>query len=359
MARVVVGMSGGVDSSVAAYQLKKQGADVLGVFMRNWEDSHDAAYRHDHTHGCVWEQDFEDVRRVCDMLDIPYMTFDFVGEYRQRVFDLFIQELEQGRTPNPDIVCNQEIKFQLFAEKALALPDVEAIATGHYAAIRDGRLCRPADKEKDQTYFLYRINPSILDKVIFPLENLTKKEVRTIAAEQHFPNADKKDSTGICFIGDIDYNTFIRQYIDEKPGNITTVEGEVIGRHDGLHLYTIGQRRGVNIGGTGPYYVVEKNMEDNELIVTNDSEDRRLYQSGCTVDEFHFLNADLLPEHCEVQVRYRQHAVGVEVEGGSTAVELVFDEPIRAVTAGQSAVLYADGCVIGGGVISRTRPALE
>ncbi|MFH1426637.1 MAG: tRNA 2-thiouridine(34) synthase MnmA [Candidatus Kerfeldbacteria bacterium] len=354
MKQVIIGMSGGVDSSVAAFLLKEQGWDVTGVFMKNWEDEHSDTYRHEHTSGCIWEKDFEDVRRVCDQLEIPYQTFNFTREYRELVFSLFLKELEQGRTPNPDIACNQEIKFNLFAKKALALEGIDAIATGHYARINEGALCRPKDDNKDQTYFLYRVPPDILNSVIFPLEDLTKDEVRTIAKKQNFPNADKKDSTGICFIGDIDYNAFIKEYIPENPGLIVSTGGKTLGEHKGLHFFTIGQRRGIDIGGTGPYYVVEKRIDTDELVVTNDKDDARLYQRSCIVEDLHHLTNEPFPEQCQVQVRYRQKAVdSVVTQIDEKKIEITFDQPVRAITPGQSAVLYDNDCVIGGGVISQ------
>lgn len=351
--KIIVGMSGGVDSSVCAYLLKQQGYDVLGVFMRNWEDDErDPAYRVP-TSGCTWEEDFADVRAVCDTLDIPYTTFNFVKEYRERVFRVFLEELKDGRTPNPDIVCNQEVKFHLFLQKALRIPGVTAIATGHYAKLRDGLLVRPVDRNKDQTYFLYRIERETFPQIVFPLADLTKPEVRNIAAEQGFPNADKKDSTGICFIGNIDYREFIRQHIQSNPGVIETALGVAVGEHQGLHLYTIGQRKGVEIGGTGPYYVISKDYTRNVLVVTNDANDQALLQSVCEVSSMHWLvNADRVPERCEVQVRYRQQAQPARVTCMNDTVTIAFDEPQRAITPGQSAVLYDGDVVLGGGVIN-------
>lgn len=354
--KVVVGMSGGVDSSVAAYLLKQQGYDVLGVFMINWEDATDKpTYRSDAISGCTWEDDFEDVRKVCNQLDIPYTTFNFVQEYRDLVFNTFLEELKAGRTPNPDILCNQEIKFHLFMKKALSIEGVEAVATGHYAAIRkiDGasRLAHAVDTNKDQTYFLHKIERSVLDKVIFPLQDLTKPEVRAIAQEQHFPNADKKDSTGICFIGDIDYTEFIKQYVPESGGDIVTTSGDVIGQHAGLHLFTRGQRKGIDIGGTGPYYVVRKDLDTQRLIVTNRSDDPELFQKECYVADVHWLADVELPAQLLVQVRYRQEAVPASVEQYESGVRIVFDNPQRAVTPGQSAVLYTTDYAVGGGII--------
>lgn len=350
--KIIVGMSGGVDSSVAAYLLKEQGHEVIGVFMKNWEDASDEPeYRKDTLSGCSWEEDYDDVRAVCDQLGIPYRTYNFVEEYRKAVFEDFVRELEAGRTPNPDILCNQEVKFKAFLEKALKEPGIDAIATGHYAAIVEGKLARPKDHNKDQTYFLYRIDRERLANIVFPLQNLTKDEVRAIAQEQGFPNADKKDSTGICFIGDIDYDAFIDQYIEKKPGKIVTKEGEVIGDHEGLHFFTIGQRKGINIGGTGPYFVLEKRMDTGQLVVTNDTDDPDLYSSQCLVTDMHWLQDLELPFECTTQIRYRQPEQQARVEEAENGVRVVFAEPQRAITIGQSAVFYKNDTVIGGGII--------
>ncbi len=347
-------MSGGVDSSVAAFLLQKAGWDVQAVFMINWEDDQEnPEYRQSVGTGCQWEKDFEDVRRVCQKLHIPYTTFNFSDEYKKQVFDLFLVDLKAGRTPNPDVLCNQEIKFHLFVKQALRLPGVEAVATGHYAKTDGKYLFRPVDSNKDQTYFLHRIDPGVLSKIVFPLQDLTKDEVRRIAKEQGFVNANKKDSTGICFIGDIDYNSFIDQYVEKNPGEIQLVDGTVVGKHKGLHFYTIGQRRGVNIGGNGPYYVIAKDLKQNVLVVTNDSGDPKLFYSSCVISNFHYL-VESLPARAEVQVRYRQkphQATVTDVGNGSLQID--FDEPIRAVTAGQAAVLYDGDLTLGGGVIDQ------
>lgn len=350
---VVVGMSGGVDSAVAAYVLQQQGRSVHGIFMKNWEDdTASPAYRDQNTNGCSWEQDAADARAVCDQLGIPFSTFNFVEEYKERVFRLFLEELKAGRTPNPDILCNQEIKFFSFMKKALSMPNVVAIATGHYAAIRDGQLQRPKDKNKDQTYFLHRVNKEDIQHIIFPLQDYTKDKVRAIAGKLQFPNAQKKDSTGICFIGDIDYRQFVQQYIEPKPGAIITTGGEKIGHHDGLHLYTIGQRKGINIGGTGPYYVVRKNKETNELVVTDNQNDRALFHMQCTVNSVHWIEQRSLPINCMVQIRYRQQPQPATLQEKSDGnIEILFNNPQRAITEGQSAVWYDGDIVLGGGII--------
>lgn len=351
---IVVGMSGGVDSSVAALLLQQQGHTVHGVFMKNWDDlSSNPSYRKEDEviSGCVWKKDLEDAQAVCKQLGIECTTFNFIKEYRDFVFDIFLKELRAGRTPNPDIACNQEIKFQLFLKKAFQLPNIDAIATGHYAKIENGQLCKPKDTNKDQTYFLYRMPRESLKQVIFPLADLTKEEVRAIAAGHNFPNADKKDSTGICFIGDIDYAKFIREHIKPRSGDIQTTSGEVIGQHEGLHFYTIGQRKGINIGGTGPYYVVRKEMKQNVLIVTNNPEDEQLYSSECQIVDMHWLTDVSLPMECEVLIRYRQKPQTARVEKNGGILTIYFDQPQRAVTSGQSAVLYSQNIVLGGGII--------
>ena len=311
MKKVIIGMSGGVDSSVAALLLQQQGFDVHGVFMKNWDDENpEPTYRKKTRNECPWEQDFADMRAVCHQLDIPYTTFNFTKEYRELVFNEFLHELQVGRTPNPDILCNQEIKFRLFFNKALGMTGAGYVATGHYAAIKNHQLCRPRDQAKDQTYFLYRIDPHILSRILFPLQDLTKQEVRTIAHKAGLATAQKKDSTGICFIGNIRYSDFIQTYLPKKPGIIETTNGKIVGEHDGLHLYTIGQRHGIHIGGTGPYYVTQKDIKRNVLIVTNNAHDPQLYQTVCIVHKLHWLGAITLPIQCSVQVRYRQAEAG-------------------------------------------------
>lgn len=356
MKKIAVAMSGGVDSSVAALLLREQGHDLIGVFMKNWEDSVDApAYRTATKRGCQWEDDFADVRAVCAMLDIPYITFDFVEEYRDRVFQKFLEELHTGRTPNPDILCNQEIKFHLFLKKALALPDVSMVATGHYAKIADGALMRPRDRSKDQTYFLYRMPRSALNRVLFPLQNITKNEARKRALQAHLPNAQKKDSTGICFIGDVDYKTFIRAHLPDQPGDIVTTNDHILGQHQGLHLYTIGQRHGINIGGTGPYYVVAKKLKTRELVVSNNPNDRALFHKSCTVADITWIleRPPQSPFTCDVQIRYRQKAQPARVTLRDQHCGIIqFDTPQRAITPGQSAVFYDGDRVLGGGIIT-------
>lgn len=353
--KIVLGMSGGVDSSVAAYLLLQQGWEVIGVFMKNWDDIvPQASYRKQEiVNGCSWEQDLADVRAACALLGIEHKIYYFVKEYHDLVFNTFLSELKRGRTPNPDILCNQEIKFHLFMERALKEEGVEAIATGHYAKIIDGKLYRPKDKNKDQTYFIYRVNKQRLPQIQFPLADITKDEVRAIAEKIGLQNAGKKDSTGICFIGNIDYNDFVKEYIPKQPGKIETKTGEVIGEHNGLQFYTLGQRKGINIGGNGPYYVVRKDQTRNVLVVTNNAEDAELSTTECTVEDLHWLADVELPLAAEVQVRYRQTAQPAKLtwDKKNKRVNVKFERPQRAVTSGQSAVFYKKDQVLGGGII--------
>lgn len=358
MGKIAVALSGGVDSAVAALQLREQGEEVVGIFMKNWEDATPhPLYRTVTKPGCHAEEDFKDVRAVCQLLDIPSMTLDFVEGYRERVFQVFLSELRQGRTPNPDILCNQEIKFHLFLEKALQLPGVTAIATGHYARNYNNQLWRPRDRAKDQTYFLYRMPRWALPHVLFPLHNLLKAEVRDRARHAKLPNAEKKDSTGICFIGDVDYKAFLREHLSDQPGDIMNTVGQVIGRHRGLHLYTVGQRHGINIGGTGPYYVVAKKSDIHTLVVTNNAHDPQLFQSACMVHNVHWLgdHSEKQLQRCDVQIRFRQVAQPAHVTLlSNNIVSVKFEKPQRAITPGQSAVFYDGDCVLGGGIISTT-----
>lgn len=355
MSRIVVGMSGGVDSSVVAYLLKSQGHDVVGVFMKNWDDMTSApAYRAKMDSDCTWEKDAADARAVCERLGIPFKIYHLEKEYYDRVFQGFLADLHAGLTPNPDILCNQEMKFDVFLRKAMQEEDADHIATGHYARIVDGALCRPKDRQKDQTYFLARMPREALRYTLFPLGEYTKAEVRAIAQREGFENARKKDSTGICFIGDIDYRTFIRQYMSEAPGRIISVDGEVLGQHSGLFQFTLGQRNGLGIGGNGPYYVVEKKADTRELVVTNQSDDSRLFQDRFFVQQVYWLSERRSPHgQYDVAVRYRQQAAPAQliVHDAQETVEIVYTESQRAVTPGQYAVWYHGDEVIGSGKI--------
>ena len=351
---VVVGMSGGVDSSVAALLLKEEGWNVVGLFMRNWEER-------DADGACAAEEDFADVGRVCGKLDIPYYTADFSREYMERVFSHFLAEYRAGRTPNPDVLCNREIKFGPFRDYARAL-GADCIATGHYCAIsHEGeahRLLKARDAQKDQTYFLNQVTQPQLADVLFPLGNLTKAQVRAIAEENGLATAKKKDSTGICFIGERNFRKFLQQYLPAQPGKIETLSGETVGEHIGLMYYTLGQRRGLDLGGRrgeeGRWFVVKKDLARNVLVVSHGDESP-LYSDGCTVEGMNFIPFPPREKEfsCRAKLRYRQSEQGVRaVRTGETSLTLYFDSPQRAVTEGQYAVLYDEMQCLGGGVIT-------
>ncbi len=351
---VVVGMSGGVDSSVAALLLKEQGYNVIGLFMKNWEEeSSDGA--------CTAEDDYADVRRVCNVLDIPYYTINFAKEYMDRVFKYFLDEYNKGRTPNPDVLCNREIKFGPFKDYALSL-GADYIATGHYCGIRhDGDthyLLKCKDQNKDQTYFLNQVSQSQLENVLFPLQNLYKSEVRKIAEENGLVTAGKKDSTGICFIGERNFRKFLMEYIPAKEGLIKTYEGKVLGKHSGLMYYTIGQRRGLDVGGVkgdeGRWFVIEKDLKNNILYVAHDKEDR-LYSKGLIMNSCNFMpgTPDKKSFECTAKFRYRQDEQKVLVNIKDGFIEVEFESRQRAITEGQYAVFYLNEYCLGGGVIEK------
>ena len=348
--RVVVGMSGGVDSSVAALLLKRQGCDVVGVFMKNWEEKDD-------TDVCTAESDWRDVQQVCDLIGIPYYAVNFTKEYMDRVFSLFLKEYRAGRTPNPDVLCNREIKFKAFLEYALQL-EAEKIATGHFVRTDgEGALLRGADPNKDQSYFLYMLHAAQLRKSLFPVGGMTKAEVRALAEKEGLPVSGKKDSTGICFIGERNFRKFLSQYLPACPGDMVTPDGEVIGRHIGLMYYTLGQRRGLGIGGRGDgrrFFVVDKDLRNNRLIVVQGEDDERLYTAGCVCSEVTFVE-DALPINTEVALtakfRYRQPDQRCRVVYDGETLRFAFEERQRAVTPGQSAVLYDGERCLGGGII--------
>ncbi|MFY0546425.1 tRNA 2-thiouridine(34) synthase MnmA [Brevibacillus sp. H7] len=355
--RVVVGMSGGVDSSVTAYLLKEQGYDVIGIFMKNWDDTDEFGH-------CTAEEDFQDVRRVCDQLGIPYYTVNFEKEYMDKVFQYFLDEYKRGRTPNPDVMCNREIKFGELLAKVMDL-GADYIATGHYARVeyRDGeyKLLRGADNNKDQTYFLNALGQAQLSKTMFPIGHLTKPQVREIAEKAGLATAKKKDSTGICFIGERNFREFLQNYLPARPGDIETVEGAVIGRHDGLMYYTLGQRQGLGIGGgygkSGqPWFVVDKDLERNVLIVAEGSDHPRLYSTSLIATDVNWIsdNKPAATFTCTAKFRYRQPDQGVTVHvREDNTVEVVFDQPQKAVTPGQAVVFYRGDECLGGGTIDR------
>lgn len=349
--RVVVGMSGGVDSSVAALLLKEQGYDVVGIFMKNWDDTDEFGV-------CTATEDFDDVVRVSNQLDIPYFSVNFEKQYWDKVFTYFLDEYRAGRTPNPDVMCNKEIKFKAFLDHALSL-GADYVATGHYAQIRQTNghfeLLRGVDRNKDQTYFLNQLSEDVLRRVMFPLGHLTKKEVRKIAEEHGLVTAKKKDSTGICFIGERDFKQFISEYLPAQPGKMKTLAGEVKGEHDGLMYYTIGQRQGLGIGGAGePWFVVGKNLEENVLYVEQGFENEYLYSDSLIATDVNWINRDRIEQSftCTAKFRYRQKDSGVRVnilDDGRVYVQ--FDELERAVTPGQSVVFYDGEVCLGGGTI--------
>lgn len=350
---VVVGLSGGVDSSVAALLLKDAGYNVIGLFMLNWEENDDSG-------ACTAEEDFADVRRVSDLLEIPYYTVNFAKEYMDRVFSYFLAEYKAGRTPNPDVLCNREIKFGPFKEEAKKL-GADLIATGHYCGISHDegvhRLLKAADKNKDQTYFLNQLSQSQLNGVLFPLQNLTKPEVRAVAEKNGLSNAKKKDSTGICFIGERNFRDFLKNYIPASPGDIKTADGKKVGEHIGLMYYTIGQRRGLNLGGVrgeeGRWFVLRKDLTENVLYVSHGDE-TPLYSRACEASSFNWIPSrpDRDEFECAAKFRYRQNEQKVRVKILSeNRVRIDFFEKQRAVTEGQFAVLYSPTDCLGGGVI--------
>ncbi len=348
-------MSGGVDSSVSAYLLKQQGFELIGIFMKNWEEEDTDEY-------CSAAQDRADAEAVCQKLDIPFHSINFASEYWDFVFEYFLAEYKAGRTPNPDILCNKEIKFKAFLNYAQTL-GAEKIATGHYAGCmeQDGifHLMKAADQNKDQTYFLYTLQQSQLSKAIFPLAHLTKPEVRAIALEQGFDNAKKKDSTGICFIGERKFKDFLQRYLPAQPGNIINDQGKVLGEHAGLMYYTIGQRQGIGLGGQknspeAAWYVASKNLSTNELTVVQGQEHPLLFQPELTAAQLHWTagTAPATPLKCTAKIRYRQQEQACELDfSNPDQVEVKFQHPQRAITAGQSIVFYQDQECLGGGVI--------
>lgn len=352
--RVVVGMSGGVDSSVTAYVLKQQGYEVIGVFMKNWDDTDE--YGH-----CTATDDFNDVRRVCDQIGIPYYTVNFEKQYWDRVFQYFLDEYKRGRTPNPDVMCNREIKFKEFLDAALDL-GADYIATGHYARVeyRDGEyvMLRGEDANKDQTYFLNQLNQYQLSKSMFPIGHIPKPEVRKIAEEAGLYTARKKDSTGICFIGEKNFRDFLGNYLPNQPGEMRTLSGELKGQHIGLMYYTLGQRHGLGIGGSGtgePWFVVGKDLEQNILYVEQ-GEHPSLYSESLTATDVNWVSEREKPETftCTAKFRYRQPDQGVTVHlKGDNTCEVVFDEPQKAVTPGQAVVFYDGEVCLGGGIIDK------
>jgi len=349
--RVVVGMSGGVDSSVAALLLKEQGYDVIGIFMKNWDDTDEFGV-------CTATEDYEDVISVCNDIGIPYYAVNFEKQYWDKVFTYFLEEYKAGRTPNPDVMCNKEIKFKAFMEHAMSL-GADYLATGHYAQVVevDGgvAMLRGKDNNKDQTYFLNQLTQEMLDKVMFPIGDLDKSVVREKALEAGLSTAKKKDSTGICFIGERNFKDFLGEYLPAQPGVMKTMTGVKMGNHDGLMYYTIGQRHGLGIGGEGePWFVVGKELKTNVLLVEQGFHHDALYSDSLTATDISFTTAKEMPKkfNCTAKFRYRQPDTKVSVElreDGTAFVE--FESPVRAITPGQAVVFYNEDECLGGGTI--------
>ncbi|MBQ4832479.1 tRNA 2-thiouridine(34) synthase MnmA [Pseudoalteromonas sp. MMG010] len=354
--KVIVGMSGGVDSSVSAYLLQQQGYQVEGLFMKNWEEDDNDEY-------CAAAEDLKDAQAVCDKLGIELHTVNFASEYWDNVFEYFLAEYKAGRTPNPDIMCNKEIKFKAFLEFAAQALGADFIATGHYVRrqLRDDKyvMCRGLDDNKDQSYFLYTLSHEHIAQTLFPVGDIAKPEVRKIAEEQDLITHDKKDSTGICFIGERKFKDFLQKFLPAQPGDIEDTEGNVLGQHEGLMYHTLGQRKGLLIGGMKegsgePWYVVDKLIERNVLVVGQGKDHPRLYSNGFNANQLHWVDR-MGPKgttRCTVKTRYRQEDINCTLLVGEDDIaRVLFDEPQKAVTPGQSAVFYADDVCLGGGII--------
>lgn len=347
---VVVGMSGGVDSSVTAYLLQQQGHQVTGLFMKNWDED-------DGTEYCTAIEDLADAQAVADKLGIELKTVNFAAEYWDEVFEHFIEEYQAGRTPNPDILCNREIKFKAFLDYARTL-GAEAIATGHYVRrTQQGHLLRGLDSNKDQSYFLHALSTAQVSSALFPVGELEKPDVRRIAEAQGFVTARKKDSTGICFIGERRFSDFLKRYVHSAPGDIVTPEGDRVGQHQGLSFYTLGQRQGLGIGGLRnypdePWFVADKNMQNNQLIAVQGAQHPLLMSKHLWVRDMNWIgDAPTNAFHCTIKVRYRSPDVACSLAPHDGGWRVTFDQPEWAVTPGQSAVLYLGERCLGGGVI--------
>jgi tRNA-specific 2-thiouridylase len=345
MTKVYVGMSGGVDSSLTAALLKEQGYDVTGVYMKNWTQDLPGMK-------CPWADDLADAKRVAVQLGIDFKVFDFENEYKHKVVDYMIEEYKRGRTPNPDIMCNQEVKFKLFLETALE-NGADMIATGHYARVENGILKQAVDANKDQTYFLYRVTENALKKTLFPLGEFTKPTVREMAKERGLYTATKKDSQGICFVGQIGIREFLSQYVEQVAGSIIDKKsGKVLGQHDGAIFYTIGQRHGLDLGGGLPYYVVGKDMDKNEVYVTTDLNDETLWRPKLHLSQVHWINGTPAEGTFKIRIRHRAPLLSAELSFEGEDVQLVLKNAERAAAAGQSVVIYDGESCIGGGVIA-------
>lgn len=361
MKKVLVGLSGGVDSAVAAYLLKQQGYDVTCAFMRNWDSVANEDINGNPTLNdpvCPQESDYNDAKSVADSLGLPLLRIDFIKEYWDDVFKTFLEEYKKGRTPNPDILCNRYIKFDSFMKFAEE-QGFDTVATGHYARMIKNNgvseICKADDRNKDQSYFLAEINRKVLDHVLFPLGEIDKPTVRRIAEELHLSIAKKKDSTGICFIGERNFRQFLSNYLPMKPGKIINViTKEVVGRHTGVMYYTIGQRKGLDIGGIGPFFVVGKNVEKNELYVVDSEYQDLLYSDSCIVTGVNVLADRELPMDCTAKFRYRQADNDVHISWmDESTLKVDFPQKIRSITPGQEAVFYDGDVMIAGGKIEQ------
>ncbi|ANZ22478.1 tRNA-specific 2-thiouridylase [Buchnera aphidicola (Diuraphis noxia)] len=359
--KVIIAMSGGVDSSVSAWILKKQNYEVEGLFMKNWEEDDNAKH-------CTSEQDLLDAENVCKMLNIHLHKMNFSTEFWENVFQRFLNEYKSGITPNPDIFCNKEIKFNLFLKYSIQNLQADYIATGHYARIKkiSGQyyLLKGIDLDKDQTYFLYTLHNYQLKQILFPIGALKKRQVRDIARKLNLTVAEKKDSTGICFIGPKNLRNFLNPYISEKKGDIITTNSEIVGQHYGACYYTLGQRKGLGIGGIKgryniPWYVVDKNVKKNILIVAQGAYNKHLMSTGLIAKNITWINHEqfTFPLSCTVKTRYRQNNISCKIDYvNNLYIKVVFDSPVNAVTPGQSVVFYLSEICIGGGIINSRIP---
>lgn len=342
---VAIGMSGGVDSSLSAALLKEQGFDVIGLFMKNWEEKDGS---------CQSQNDYEDVLRTADLLQIPTYSINFTHEYKERVFASFLKDLEKGLTPNPDILCNREIKFDLFLEKSKTV-GAEFLATGHYCRLNERKqLLKGKDPEKDQSYFLHAVHKRAFQNVIFPVGDLHKTDVRKLALKYNLPTAQKKDSTGICFIGKRDFKSFVSNYLGYNRGSFQTLNGTIVGTHDGAAFYTIGQRKGLGLGGEGDaWYVVQKDIKRNIVFVERGADHPSLFSSTLIASQFHWLT-DTPPASCTAKIRYRQSDQACHLSWiDEQSAKVIFEVPQRAITPGQSVVFYEKELCLGGGIIDR------